>query len=115
MIGLNSSSELLRWEFLHSKSNRQHMDGILSLTDFSKLSQTKSQPSTQIPEYVGHSVTRSSINENKLFLSRLTSDGEVDYCILSNSEKDFPHSDPNEIFQNNGEIINFCNISGKSI
>ena len=113
MIGLDSNSNLFCWEFWHSKSNSQHMDGILSLTDSRKLSQNKSQLNSETPDYLGHSVSRSSFNERKLFLVRLASDGEIDYSMISNSEKDFPDSEPNEIYHNIGETINFNNFSGK--
>jgi len=88
------------------------MDGILSLADSRKLSRNKSQLNSETPDYLGHSVSRSSFNERKLFLARLASDGEIDYCMISNSEKDFPDSEPNEIYHNIGETINFNNFSG---
>lgn len=88
------------------------MDGILCLSDYMKLSQNKSQLNSVIPKYLGHSVSQSSCNEEKLFLARLTSDGEMDYCMISKSEKDFPDSEPNEINNNSGDIINFSGFSG---
>lgn len=112
LIGVDNNSSLRRWEFWHSKSNSQYMDGILCLSDYRKLSQNKSQLNSEIPKYLGHSVSQSSCNEEKLFLARLTSDGEMDYCMISKSEKDFPDFEPNEINNNSGDIINFSDFSG---
>lgn len=115
MIGIDNNSNLFRWEFWHSKSNSQYMDGMLSLADSGKFSQNKSQLNAEIPNYLGYSVSRSSYNEKKLFLARLACDGAVDYCMISNSEKDFPDYEPNEIYHYIGETINFSDFSGKYI
>lgn len=113
LIAVDNNSNLCRWEFWHSKSNNQYMDGTLSLSDCRKLSQNKSQLNSEIPKYLGHSVSQSSCNEEMLLLARLASDGEVDYCMISKSEKDFPDSEPNEIYNNSGDIINFSDFLGK--
>jgi hypothetical protein len=91
------------------------MDGILSLVDSRKLCQIKCQLNSETPVHLGYSVARSSYNDKKLFLARLASDGSVDYCMISNSKKDFPDCDPNEIYNNTGNIINFSDFSSNQI
>lgn len=111
LIGLDNTRSLRHWEFGHSKSNTQYMDGILSLTDAVELSKFKSILNSENVEYIGHSVVQSSLDGSRIFLARLTIDGEIDYCTISNSE-DHLESDPSELYQNSGEIMNFNGLKG---
>lgn len=87
------------------------MDGILSLTDAVKLSTSKSNLNSENVEYIGHSVAQSSLDRSKMFLARLTIDGEIDYCTISSSE-DYLDSDPNEFNQNFGDIVDYSSLKG---
>lgn len=116
MIGLDSSSNVINWEFRHSKSNIEHSDGILSLAHCCKIGSKEKCDFSENRNFIGYSASTSFVHDESFFITRLSDAGEVDYCkIYKNGSGDlnsdiYSFSEGEEM----AEVINFTNLSRKN-
>lgn len=114
MIGLDSTSNLFNWEFRHSKSNIDYSDGILSLADCSNLLSQNLSELSENQKFIGYSAAPSFFNDESFFISRLTGDGQVDYCKIYKNGSDDSYSEPFSNHDMTGEFFDLTHISGNT-
>lgn len=113
MIGLDSASTLINWEFRHSKSNTDYSDGILSLAECTNLMSRNQYEISENQNFIGFSAAPSFVNDEAFFFSRLTDDGQVDYCKLYKNGSDDSYSESFSNHEETSEVLDFTHISGK--
>ena len=102
-----------RWEFRHSKSNRQFIDGILNLTDFGDSKKLICDDNNfEKRKIIGCNAISSSKNPDTVFFLKIDEKGILDYCIFSDRD-----SNP-DLYADNDHVIsaykkiNFDQLAG---
>lgn len=75
-----------RWEFRHSKSNRQYLDGILCLADFEDSKKFKCDENIiEKRKAFGCNAISSAKKPDTVYFVKVDSDGMLDYCTYSDA------------------------------
>ena len=117
LFAYDSSENTWNWTFKHSKSNIQHSDGILSLTDTSRLKDfNSSAPKQENRKFNGRAIAPSHKIEENSFLMLLSEDCELEYCRLeshSDSEVLDTFSENVAELELESELVDYSHLSGK--
>lgn len=86
------------------------MDGTLTLTDISKISQNCTDTISDDQQFVGQAISPSFCQSGAMFLTRLSNNGSIEYCTMTSEESGLFSFDPNDAFEDSGEILDFSHL-----